>query len=59
MPEYREYPLGAPRLVWGKGLAVHMVSQSLWDAARWYLEERPGEGAELLRNRRIRVEIAD
>ena len=59
MPEYREYPLEAPRLVWGKGLAVHMVSQSLWDAARWYLEERPGEGAELLRNRRIRVEIAD
>ena len=59
MPEYRKYPLEAPRLVWGKGLAVHMVSQSLWDAARWYLEERPGEGAELLRNRRIRVEIAD
>jgi len=59
MPEYREYPLEAPCLVWGKGLAVHMVSQSLWDAARWYLEERPGEGAELLRNRRIRVEIAD
>lgn len=59
MPEYREYPLEAPRLVWGKGLAVHMVRQSLWDAARWYLEERPGEGAELLRNRRIRVEIVD
>ena len=56
---YEEYSLEAPCLVWGKGFAVPIQRQSLVDATRWYLEERPGEGARLLQNRRIRVEIAD
>nr|WP_296438979.1 hypothetical protein [uncultured Acetatifactor sp.] len=57
--EEQEYPLESPCLVWGKGYAVHIGRQSLKDAVRWYLEERPGEGAGLLRNRCIRVEIVD
>lgn len=59
LPEHREYPLETACLVWGKGLAVHLQRQSLGDAVRWYLEERPGEGAQLLKERRIRVEIVD
>ena len=57
--EEQEYPLESPCLVWGKGYAVHIGRQSLKDAVRWYLEERPGEGTGLLRNRCIRVEIVD
>ena len=59
IPEYSDYPLEAPCLVWGKGFPVQTRRQSFGDAVRWYLEERPGEGAKLLRNRSIRVEIAD
>lgn len=59
LPEYREYPLETACLVWGKGFAVHLQRQSLGDAVQWYLEERPGEGVQLLKKRRIRVEIAD
>lgn len=59
IPEHSDYPLEAPCLVWGKGFPVQTRRQSFGDAVRWYLEERPGEGAKLLRNRSIRVEIAD
>ena len=59
LSEYREYPLETVCLVWGKGHAVHLQRQSLGEAVRWYLEERPGEGAQLLKERRIRVEIVD
>ncbi len=57
--EEADYPLEVPCLVWGKGFPVHTSRQSFGDAVRWYLEERPGEGAKLLRNRSIRVEIID
>lgn len=55
----REYPLEAPCLVWGKGLAVQFRRRLLEDVVRWYLEERDGEGARLLQGRRIRVEVAE
>lgn len=53
--EEREYPLKAPCLVWGKGLAVQEQRRLLGDVARWYLEERGGEGAKLLKDRGIRT----
>ncbi len=57
--EEADYPLEAPCLVWGKGFPVQTGRQSFGDAVRWYMEERMGEGAKLLRNRSIRVEIVD
>ena len=57
--EEADYPLEAPCLVWGKGFPVQTGRQYLGDAVRWYMEERAGEGAKLLRNRSIRVEIVD
>lgn len=59
LSEYKEYPLETSYLAWGKGLAVHLQRQSLRDAVWWYLEERPGEGAQMMKKRRIRVEIID
>ena len=57
--EEADYPLEAPCLVWGKGFPVQTGRQSFGDVVRWYMEERMGEGAKLLRNRSIRVEIVD
>ncbi len=57
--EEADYPLEAPCLVWGKGFPVQTGRLSFGDAVRWYMEERMGEGAKLLRNRSIRVEIVD
>ena len=56
---YEEYPLEAPCFVWGKGLTVQAGRQTLGDVVKWYLEERPGEGAKLLKSLQIRVEITD